>query len=907
MIFFKLQEKMKFRYYPAGKKFAFLQITFFVLITSFWGLNPLHAQQRTSLDSGWFFKNINEVKESGEHLTSKGILNRTTWMPAVVPGTILTSLLENGRVPDPFYGFNNDKIKDIYETGRDYYTFWFFNEFNISKLKRGEQVWLHFRGVNYACEIYLNGQKVNISTHYGMFLRQSYRITELVKSGKNKLAVLVLPPNPVGNPNGGQAGDGMIAKNVMHQFVAGWDWIQPVRDRNTGIWDKVELERTGPVNIKNPHIVSKVPGKRFPGKSQEACSVETSMELQNSSDESIEGILNLVVGEHKLSRPVKLLPFEEKKVSMPVLIIDNPKLWWPNAYGQQFLYDLSFNFKIGENVSDSEELKFGIRDIKTSWNPYTGSRQIYVNGQKVFIKGGNWIISDAMLRFSQERYDAEIRMHKDMNLNCIRIWGGAITERPEFYEACDKYGLLVMQDFWISGDGNGRWNDPRKKEDQWTRRQYPDDHYLFLESASDQIKMIRNHPSLAFWCGGNEMSPPEDIFSQLKDTLDLLDGTRWFVENSTSDSMSYNFIGGNGDGPYSIQPINRFFEHKTFPFNSEVGSVGLQDYEGLLRFLPEDAMVIPGKYEPESNEPKNRWSCIHPLWRYHKYIPYGDFINKYGKPEDVSDFAFKAQLVNYNQYRGLMEGFSSHMWEWYTGVIIWKTQNPWTAMRGQMYDYFLDQNAGLYGLNHGSEALHIFFDPVKEQVMIANNSFEAKNDLMIEVSCYDMAGKESLIYQELITVNPTTSKRFGAIGKKLAPLKAEKGVFLLMRLIDKDKNVLSENFYWLSDKTGKYSGLQQIKSVKIDASAEKLNNHKLKLQLKNPYLQNPVSFFNRISVVDKKTNRRVLPVFYSDNYVSIPPGKERIVWIDLSALSDPGELKIQISGWNTEPFDVEIE
>ena len=342
MIFFKLQGKMKFGYYPAVKNFTFFQITFFILITFFWELNSLHAQQRTSLDSGWFFKNISEVKESGIQLTSKGTLNTSNWQPAVVPGTVLTSLLENGKVPDPYYGFNNDKIKDIYETGRDHYTYWFFNEFIISRLKKDEQLWLLFRGVNYGCEIYLNGQKINKNTHYGMFLRQSFRITELVKPGKNRLAVLVLPPEPVGNPNGGQAGDGMIAKNVMHQFVAGWDWIQPVRDRNTGIWDKVELERTGTVNIKNPHVVSKVPGKRFPGKLQKACSVETSIELQNTSNKSIEGKLNLMVGEYRLSRPVKLLPFEEKKVSMPELIMENPELWWPNAYGKQVLYDLSF-------------------------------------------------------------------------------------------------------------------------------------------------------------------------------------------------------------------------------------------------------------------------------------------------------------------------------------------------------------------------------------------------------------------------------------------------------------------------------------------------------------------------------------------------------------------------------------
>ena len=106
-----------------------------------------------------------------------------------------------------------------------------------------------------------------------------------------------------------------------------------------------------------------------------------------------------------------------------------------------------------------------------------------VNGQKIFIKGGNWIVSDEFLRFSQSRYDAEIRFHRDMNLNLIRVWGGALTERPEFYEACDKYGLLVWQDFWNSGDCNGRWQDPKKKENQWVRRGYPDDHELFLNSA----------------------------------------------------------------------------------------------------------------------------------------------------------------------------------------------------------------------------------------------------------------------------------------------------------------------------------------------------------------------------------------------------------------------------------------
>ncbi len=168
--------------------------------------------------------------------------------------------------------------------------------------------------------------------------------------------------------------------------------------------------------------------------------------------------------------------------------------------------------------------------------------------------------------------------------------------------------------------------------------------------------------------------------------MPLLDGTRWFIDYSNSDSMSYNFLGGNGDGPYGIQDIKTFWGERTFPFNSEVGSVGVGDYESLERFMPEANRVVPA----DRRGPEDVTDSV---WNYHKYISYEHSLEPYGKPADIKDFTQKAQLVNYDQYRALIEGFSSHMWEWYTGVIIWKTQNPWTAMRGQTYDYYLDPNA----------------------------------------------------------------------------------------------------------------------------------------------------------------------------------------------------------------------
>ena len=849
-----------------------------------------HAQSSYELNTGWQCSPIARTRGSGTAISSPSY-SLAGWMPAVVPGTVLTTLLANKQVPDPFYGMNNTKIPDIYTVGREYYTYWFTNEFREAP-KAGEQVWLNFRGINYSGDIFLNGRKVNASPFTGMFLRQSFNITALLnKNGQNRLAVLVHPPDPVGNPNGGQGGDGTIAKNVAHQYVAGWDWIQPVHDRNTGIWDKVTIEKTGSVNVKNPHVVTKVPGKRMPGGPQPPATVLVSTELENATATRQSGVVRYTLNGQVVTKLVSLAPRSTTTVELPPLTLNNPRLWWPNGYGEQPLYPMTVQFLAGgKTVSDEEKLNVGIREIQTEWNTTTRSRQILVNGQKVFIKGANWIISDAMLRFTTERYNAEVRFHRDMNLNLIRIWGGALTERPEFYQACDQYGLLVMQDFWGSGDCNGRWVDPMKKDDQWTRRKYPDDHGLFLTSAADQIKMIRNHASLAIWCGGNEITLPQDIMTPLRDSiLPKLDGTRWFIDYSNSDEMSFNFLGGNGDGPYGIQPIHRFWSHRTWPFNSEVGSVGVGDYTSLERFIPRENLVAP-VYA------RNGASKVDSVWTYHKYIGYDTSIEPYGEATDLHDFTKKAQLVNYDQYRALMEGFSAHMWDWYTGTIIWKTQNPWTALRGQMYDYYLDPNACLYGLHSGSEPLHIMYNPVDSTVMVANNTFSYHRDMMMVVKAYDMAGRDTTLTQFFTEAGPTSVRPYIGIGKALQPLAKKEGIFLVLQLLDLDKKVISENTYWLANQSGRYTGLSTLAKAPVQLTAKQSAPGKAEVTLTNP-VGNPMAFFNRLSLVDSKTKARILPVFYSDNYVSVAPGQRKTVVIDFTPTAS-GIPMVSLEGWN---------
>lgn len=863
------------------------------------------SQNRYELNSGWKCLPSSKTKDTGEKISSTSY-STNQWKRATVPGTVLTTLLDNNEIPDPFYGMNNEKIPDIYDTGREHYTYWFVKDFDEKRPSDGEQIWLTFRGINYSCEIYLNGHKVNTEPYEGMFLRKTFNITKLLaENGKNRLAVIVFPPDPVGKPNGGQGGDGRIAKNVSHQYVAGWDWIQPIRDRNTGIWDKVYIEKTGAVNLKNPHIVTEVPGQRKPKGIQDDAILRVSAELENASNKQITGTLSYKIGSDIVSKNVTLSPNTVTEVELPDYQIKNPKLWWPSGYGDQPLYDINIEFvEDGKKVpSDSESVTFGVREISRQWNTTTRSQEIYVNGQRIFIKGGNWIISDAMLRFTDERYDTEIRYHRDMNLNLIRIWGGALTERPEFYQACDKYGMLVIQDFWFSGDCNGRWVDPLKAEDQWTRRKYPDNHSLVLESAVDMIKMIRNHPSLAIWCGGNEIMPPADILIPLRDSiLPKLDGTRWFIEYSNSDEWSYNFKGGNGDGPYTIQPIESFWEVQTWPFNSEVGSVGVGDYESLERFLPKENMNPP-KYNPSSKFRED----ADPVWTYHTYsgVGYEGFIEPYGAPKDIYDFANKAQLVNYDQYRGLIEGFSSHMWEWYTGTIIWKTQNPWTSMRGQMYDYYLDPNSSLFALRNASEQLHIMCNPVTGRVMIVNNGFEPYYDLMIVAKAYDINGKETLLNQEIAYVNPSSAKKTIPLKELLDPIMKDKGGFLKLQLLDLDQNVLSENFYWYPDANGKYSGLNEMKKADVNIDARVLSDSKIEVTISNSP-NNTVAFFNRISLLDSKTGKRILPVFYDDNYISLEPGSEKK--IELEYIPKQGiKPQIEVRGWNVNSKIIDVK
>nr|Q5H7P5.4 RecName: Full=Mannosylglycoprotein endo-beta-mannosidase; Short=Endo-beta-mannosidase; Contains: RecName: Full=Mannosylglycoprotein endo-beta-mannosidase 31 kDa subunit; Contains: RecName: Full=Mannosylglycoprotein endo-beta-mannosidase 28 kDa subunit; Contains: RecName: Full=Mannosylglycoprotein endo-beta-mannosidase 42 kDa subunit [Lilium longiflorum]BAD89079.2 endo-beta-mannosidase [Lilium longiflorum] len=939
------------------------------------------------LDSGWLAARSTELELTGVQLTTTRPPSGTSapWIEAVVPGTVLGTLLKNKLVPDPFYGLNNEGILDIYDSGREYYTFWFFKSFEC-KLSENQHVSLNFRAINYSAEVYLNGHKEILPK--GMFRRHSIDITDILHpDGKNMLAVLVHPPDHPGQipPEGGQGGDHEIGKDVATQYVEGWDWMAPIRDRNTGIWDEVSLYTSGPVKIADVHLVSS-----FFDMFRRAY-LHSTVELENKSSwraecsltilvtTELDGDFNLI--EYHQTHELSIPPESVIQYTLPPLFFYKPNLWWPNGMGKQSLYNVEITIAVkGFGDSDSWNNKFGFRQIESAIDEATGGRLFKVNGQRVFIRGGNWILSDGLLRLSKKRYMTDIKFHADMNFNMIRCWGGGLAERPEFYHYCDIYGLLVWQEFWITGDCDGRGIPVSNPNG-------PLDHALFLHCARDTIKLLRNHASLALWVGGNEQIPPEDINSALKNDLKLhpffkhngvtvigedmlsetedpsqyLDGTRVYIQGS----MWEGFANGKGDftdGPYEIQNPEDFFKDDfySYGFNPEVGSVGVPVAATIRATMPPEGWQIPlfkrlsdGFIEEVPN----------PIWEYHKYISYSkpgkvhDQIVLYGQPTNLDDFCEKAQLVNYVQYRALLEGWTSRMWTKYTGVLIWKTQNPWTGLRGQFYDHLHDQTAGFYGCRCAAEPVHVQLNLATYFIEVVNTTHEELSDVAIEVSVWDLDGT-CPYYKVIENVLVSPKKVLPITELKYQGSKNAKPVYFVLLKLFRPSNttILSRNFYWLRLPGTDFKLLEPYRAIEaplkltsevnIVGSAYKIqmrvqnlsknlnsesvnflaNDEKSDLSKKEGYISricsgfknsgtdslrvvetkgtgSGVAFFLHFSVhaVKKDENEiedlRILPVHYSDNYFSLVPGETTNISISFE-VPHGVTPRVSLRGWN---------
>ena len=458
--------------------------------------------------------------------------------------------------PSRFIGENNrpNKIPDsLCRT-----SYWYRAQVKVPAGYAGEHVWLNFDGINYSSTIWVNGSK--IGTTRGAFIRGKFDISSHVKAGKSAvIAVLVAPePHPgtpvqqtlragVG-PNGGvTAADGPTFLSTI-----GWDWIPGIHDRDTGIWRRVFLSATGPVLVKDPLVTTDLPLPQT-----DSSDISVSATVENVTGKSQSGVLNGTIGNITFAQSVTIAAHSSELVTFtptttPVLHVVNPLLWWPNGYGPQNLYDLHLEFDQNSTPSDAQDVSFGVRKITYSV-PGSSTLTISVNGVPIFIRGGNWGMDEAMKRIPLERLDAQIHMHQIANLNLIRNWVGQSTNE-DLYDLCDKYGILVWDEFFQPNPKNG----PN-----------PDDATTYIANVRDKILRFRNHPSILLWCARNEGNPPTEINTKLLELMTELEPTRLYQPNSSAGG------GVSSGGPYDWRTPRAFYTITTDYFKTETGSVSI--------------------------------------------------------------------------------------------------------------------------------------------------------------------------------------------------------------------------------------------------------------------------------------------------------------------------------------------
>lgn len=810
----------------------------------------------------WKLQNASLIKDPPGRIGQPDF-DDSQWIPAVVPGTVLGSYVAAGLEPDPWFGDRMSRISDAFFSRND---FWYRDTFPVPADFSNKRIWLDFDGINWKAEIFLNGHAVGRID--GAFIRGRFDVTAIARPGAtNCLAVLihqVAHPGPgprkvihkqLGSPT--VNGDVLGADSPTFVASAGWNWLPMVRGRDVGIWNQVRLESSGDVTLIDPWVTSAMP---LPDTSRADLTVRA--ELLNHSTEPQSGKLLGAIGNVTFEYPVELKPGQTTnvvldKTSCPALSIANPRLWWPNDYGAQPLYTLHLRFERNEVVSDGKTVTFGIRQM--DYKVINGHLTLFVNGQRILCRGGNWGMDEGMLNCDRAGYDLRVRLHHDAHLNMIRNWVG-MTGRKAFYDACDRYGILVWDDFWLANPADGP---------------DPDDPAMFLANVRDKIRRVRSHPAEALYCGRNEGDPPADLDAGMREAVAKLDGTRLYLPNSAAGTVT-------GHGPYEIKDVDWYFANRGKTFHSELGIVAVPVVESMRAMM----------------SVSNLWP-INDMWAVHDYqsprMPlYSQRIEqRYGKPTGIEDYCRKAQMVNLESAKAMYECLQANQGG---GLLVWMTQPAWPSLICQLYDYYFEPTAAYFGARKACEPVHIFWNSDTDTIEAANDTITNCDHVTAEAWIYGLDGRERWHKSAPMDLASTSVRKCFPIERPTNPGQ----VFFVKLALRQGGKIISDNFYWSSGKGESCADLNQLAEVALPATASWVENGqtcRIRVQVSNP--TSTVALMIRLKVRREHSGARVLPVFYSDNYFSLLPGENRQVTLEFAKTSLAGESpKIFEEGWN---------
>jgi hypothetical protein len=857
-------------------------------------------------------------------------MNEAQWYDAVVPGTVLTSLVDMGIYPSPLFGLNNMCIPDTL-CRMD----WIYkNNFVLPKSFEGKQLKVLFNGINYEAEIYLNN--IYLGNMRGAFTRGIFDITHMASFGKNnELKVVIHPPHNPGIPqeanseSHGPNGGILCLDGPTFICSEGWDWIPGIRDRNIGIWQDVRLQVMDGMEIADPQIVTDLP---LPDTSYVNISIRAKIENHLSVSESAQLRLEIP---HCMdaSIPVNLLPHEQKTLALdhsviPALKMTSPLLWWPNGYGKQNLYTLKMSLYSSSNHQKLYEksIQFGVREmeyilsackkdsavVRVLYNPllakgntettfdinkrvkvkddmylpmlqnengitYTSESQaapyiiVKVNGVKIFCRGGNWGMDDAMKRVSEERLEPYFKLQKEQNFNMIRNWTGESTEEA-FYDLCDKYGLLVLNDFWMSTENYNL---------------VPTDMDLFLNNVRETVIRYRNHPSIALWCPRNEGFAPQSFEKGISSILQTEDGTRYYLGNS-------RIMNTTKSGPWDYRNP-AFYYSFAKGFDTEVGTPSIPLAKTIRKMMAkEDTWPIGDAWYYHD--------YLMGLWGTHPFIEgYKNAIDTlYGKSNTLDEFCTKAQMVNFVSHRAIFEAWNSKMWNNTSGVLLWMGHPAWPSMVWQTYSYDCESTGAYYGVKKACKPLHLQMNLASRQIDLINSSNRDYHYLSVKAFIYNNKGK--LVHKmshDAKNIRHDTCEHLFVLDDNSVD-RDNNTYFVKLELYDKTR-LMDDNYYWINGKGKKdYRDLNEIPKVNLDAKVIEFHKNGIncsgKILISNH--SSDVAFGIWVS------EKNILPAFFADGYFFVMPGNKKYVDFKFCDKTNRNSYHFMIDGYNVQEKEI---
>lgn len=855
-----------------------------------------------SINSGWKILSSEKVSGADEAISQNGF-DASGWYEGVVPGTVMGALSDFGIIEDATFGIN---MKNMDPT-QFQKPWWYRSTFKVSAEDLAKKVSLRFNGVSYRADLWVNGKKVvGMDEFAGTYRMFSFNINKYIQEGENTLALKVQ-----------QFADGEYSLGFC-------DWNPLPTDRSMGIFREVFLEVNDGIQIKSPFVYSKVDTV-----SKSAADLYVQAELVNTSDKAVEGVFKVDYEVGQLEKAVVIPANETLSVrfspsEFSQLSVKDVKLWWPNGMGDANLYKLKTEFVVGNDVLDSDERKYGIREI-TSYLNEDKNRAFSINGKFILLKGGGWA-DDIFLRDTKKSVEAQMRYIQHMGLNSIRcegFWG----KDEGLYNLCDEYGVLVM----IGWNCIWEWEEYLFKP---THEKYggavtKEDIDLLEACWKDQMLWLRNHPSIYVWMLGSDKLPHHDLEAKYIKLFEKYDPSRSYVTSAGGAGTEDNNIvaevplvsdisGPTGMkmlGPYAWTPPHYWFTDTqlggAYGFNTETcPGASIAPLSSLRKMMPEKAI----------------WPIDRTYWEYHtgrnEFTSLDRDITaideRYGKSSSIEEFTLKAQANNYEIMRPQFEAFIAHKPK-STGLVQWQLNSAWPKLIWQLYDTYLQPNGSFYGVKKACNPLHAIYRYGKNDIYLANEDLQNAKDLTVKIRVFDINSKE-IFADEWNGGVPSNISKFIY---KMPEIKNLTSVYFLdLRVYNSANEEVDNSIYWLSTKKdvldyegskdlpwpfytptkqfADYKALDNLPEVKLQYEYSYAKDGKFgNITLKVKNITETIAFFNYLDAIDTETKEPILPVYWNDNYVTILPGEERTYTGRFYLEDIKGEKPaLEIRGWN---------